>query len=113
MAEAFELYYDPEISVEDGDKSSSSEEKNLKQEERELGFEIVLENFVNATLNHINGIGIKWDEEPDTTNNLEHACKVWKKKKSVCAVQPDKCEITDEEVNLNAETPGKDNDQPI
>ncbi|KAF0483843.1 hypothetical protein F8M41_023209 [Gigaspora margarita] len=29
---------------------------------------------------HIIGIGIKWDKEPDTTNNLEHAYKVWKKK---------------------------------
>ncbi|RIB21775.1 hypothetical protein C2G38_2175641 [Gigaspora rosea] len=101
---------------------------------------------------HINGIGIKRDEETDTANNLEHACEIWKKKvdklkttrKSknegpkepkkyerrtlnlaceVCTTRAEefkrtitnphelmqlkKCEIADEEVNLDAETPKK------
>ncbi|KAF0505205.1 hypothetical protein F8M41_019324 [Gigaspora margarita] len=29
---------------------------------------------------YINRIGTEQDEEPNTTNNLEHACEVWKKK---------------------------------
>ncbi|CAG8780602.1 18904_t:CDS:2 [Gigaspora margarita] len=29
---------------------------------------------------HINKIGIKWNEKPNTTNNLEPACKSWNKK---------------------------------
>ncbi|KAF0458459.1 hypothetical protein F8M41_000974 [Gigaspora margarita] len=106
---------------------------------------------------HINGIGIEQDEEPDTTNNLERAYEVWKEKVEKLKtsrksknkdskepekyerrtlnlayevwtarvekfkrmirspyepVQSEKREIADE-VNLDAETPGKDNDQPI
>ncbi|CAG8725880.1 16489_t:CDS:2, partial [Gigaspora margarita] len=49
----------------------------------------------------------KSDVEPDTANNLEHACEVWKKK------DPKRHKITEKEVNLDAKTPEKDKDQLI
>ncbi|CAG8716471.1 1295_t:CDS:2 [Gigaspora margarita] len=50
MAEVLELYYVPKILVKDGNKGSSSEGKNLKQEKRELDFETVRGSFINAYL---------------------------------------------------------------
>ncbi|CAG8713269.1 10821_t:CDS:2 [Gigaspora margarita] len=195
----FELYYVLDILVEDDNKRSMKEVKDIRNREAKLSLETVLESFINAyytevddlpkgndkkkrlssteeaseelantnesakeigvenhknkTFNkaykinqakeiqvkkdenemfkdsiecvHINGIGIEQDEEPDIANNLEHACKVWKKKTMRAEefkrmirnhyelVQPKKCEIANKEVNLDTEALIKDDDYLI
>ncbi|CAG8773471.1 45439_t:CDS:2 [Gigaspora margarita] len=130
MAKVFELYYIPKILVEDGEESSSSEGKNIKQEERELGFETVLGNFIDAYLevfknwipeiNIIKEIQVKKDEHK-VLKDCERLTKIETEMDKQIRVK-DKIGIEqDEEPNtandlerafsLDAETSEKDNDQ--
>ncbi|KAF0390611.1 hypothetical protein F8M41_010809 [Gigaspora margarita] len=48
----------------------------LKDCERLTEIETKMDNHIRVK----DGIGTKRDEEPDTANNLECACEIWKKK---------------------------------